>query len=86
LYHFNVRSFVRAIVQYRIIERVAAQYVDPVVPQSEQLFTQFLFSYKVTPQTAFFLGYTDGHEATDTFGLTTRSRTFFLKIGYAIQP
>lgn len=85
LYHFNVRSFVRAILQYRIIERVAAQYVDPVVPQSEQLFTQFLFSYKVTPQTAFFLGYTDGQEGTDTFGLTTRSRTLFLKLGYAIQ-
>lgn len=86
LYHFNVRSFVRAIVQYRIIDREEAQYVDPVTPRSERLFTQFLFSYKVTPQTAFFLGYTDGHEGSDAFDLTTRSRTLFLKVGYAIQP
>lgn len=86
LYHFSVRSFVRAIVQYRVIDRVAAQYVDPVDPRSERLFTQFLFSYKVTPQTAFFLGYSDGHEGSDAFDLTTRSRTLFLKIGYAIQP
>ena len=86
LYHFNVRTFVRALVHYRIHDRVAAQYADPVDPRSEQLFTQFLLSYKVTPQTAFFLGYTDGQEGSDAFDLTTRSRTLFLKVGYAIQP
>ncbi|MDX1494505.1 MAG: DUF5916 domain-containing protein, partial [Longimicrobiales bacterium] len=86
LYHFNVRSFVRAIVQYRVIQREEARYVNPVEPRSEKLFTQFLFSYKATPQTAFFLGYTDGHEGSDSFDLLTRSRTLFLKVGYAIQP
>jgi hypothetical protein len=86
LYHFNVRSFVRAIVQYRVIERDAELYSQAVEPLSRQLFTQFLFSYKVNPQTALFLGYTDGHEGSDVFELRTRTRTLFLKIGYAIQP
>lgn len=86
LYHFNVRSFARAIVQYRIIDRDPALYTQPVEPRSEKLFTQFLFSYEVTPQTAFFLGYTDGHEGSDAFDLLVRNRTLFLKIGYAIQP
>jgi hypothetical protein len=52
LYHFSVR----AIVQYRLIERNAALYTGPVDERSEKLFTQFLFSYKVTPQTALSLG------------------------------
>lgn len=86
LYHFGVRSFVRAIVQYRVIERDPALYAQAVDPRSEKLFTQLLFSYKVNPQTALFLGYADGHEGSDAFDLLVRNRTFFLKVGYAIQP
>lgn len=86
LYHFNVRSFVRAIVQYRVVDRVVGQYVSPVDPRDERLFTQLLFSYKVNPQTALFVGYTDGHEGSDVIELTRRTRTLFLKVGYAIQP
>ena len=86
LYHFNVRSFVRAIVQYRIIDREPSLYTVPVEPRSEKLFTQFLFSYKATPQTALFVGYTDGHEGSDAFDLLVRNRTLFFKVGYAFQP
>ena len=86
LYHFNVRALVRAVVQYREIDRQVAQYVDPVSPRLERLFTQFLISYRVNPQTGLYLGYSDGHEGSDVFDLQRRSRNFFLKIGYAIQP
>lgn len=86
LYHFNVRSFVRAIVQYRLIDRNAPLYTSPVDRRSERLLTQFLFSYEVSPQTALFVGYTDGREGSDSFDLQMRNRAFFFKVGYAIQP
>lgn len=86
LYHFNVRTFVRAVLQYRQVDRDPNQYVEPVSPTNEQLFTQFLVSYKVNPRTAAFLGYTDDHFGTDEFSLQRRERTFFLKLGYAFRP
>ena len=85
LYHFNVRTFVRAILQYRQVDRDATQYSSSVVPKTEQFFTQFLASYKVNPQTAVFVGYTDDHFGTDEFSLQRRERTFFLKFGYAFH-
>jgi hypothetical protein len=48
------------------------------------LFTQLLFSYKINPQTVLFLGYTDSGIGTANIDLTRASRTFFLKIGYAL--
>jgi hypothetical protein len=86
LHHFGVRSFVRAIVQYRVIERSTGLYTAEVEPRSEKLFTQFLFSYKVNPQTALYVGYSDGYEGSDAFDLLMRDRTLFLKVGYAIRP
>jgi len=85
LYHLNVRAFFRAILQYRDVDRVLANY-DPgiVLPASEEeLFTQFLFSYKLNPRTVLFLGYSDRHQGVDAIDLTQRSRTFFFKVGYA---
>ena len=55
------------------------------------LFAQLLYAYKVNPQTVFFLGYSqDGEGLVDVdrlrVPLTTRGRTFFLKLGYAWRP
>ncbi|MFQ5702718.1 MAG: DUF5916 domain-containing protein [Gemmatimonadales bacterium] len=86
LYHFNTRTFVRAIVQYRIVHRDPALYTVPVAATTERAFTQFLFSYKVNPQTALFLGYTDNLEGSDQFSLERKDRTLFLKFGYALRP
>ena len=47
------------------------------------LLSQLLFSYKITPRTVLFLGYTDNYQGTEDFGLTQSSRTIFAKLGYA---
>ena len=38
------------------------------------------------PQTVAFLGYSDTNLGTDAFTLTRLSRTFFVKLGYALRP
>jgi Domain of unknown function (DUF5916)/Carbohydrate family 9 binding domain-like len=84
LYHFNVRMFARAIFQYTDIDRDPNLYLFSVDPKTKHLFTQFLFSYKLNPQTVLFVGYSDNHIGTDEIDLTQTDRTFFMKIGYAL--
>ncbi len=86
VYQFNVRTFVRAIVQYRTLDRTPALYRDPVEPESESLFTQLLFSYKLDPRTVLFVGYSDTRLGEQGVDLTQESRTFFLKLGYSWMP
>jgi len=83
IYNFNVRCFVRAIVQYLDVDRVPERYIYPVDPHSKNLFTQFLFSYKINPQTVLFLGYSDNSVGIQGVDITRTDRTFFFKIGYA---
>ncbi len=93
VWNFNVRSFVRVIVQYQVLRQNPAQYAFPVDPLSRGLFTQLLFSYKLNPRTVLFLGYSDnalGGNFDSWLGpgrvaMTRTDRTFFLKIGYAWQ-
>jgi hypothetical protein len=85
VYHLNVRAFFRAILQYRDVERDLALYTTPNLPppEEEELFSQLLFSYKLNPETVLFLGYSDFHEGGQGIDLTHKSRTVFLKLGYA---
>jgi len=83
IYHFNIRTFVRAIAQYRDVTRDPALYTFPVDRKSRDLFTQLLFSYKINPQTVFYLGYSDSSFGDQRIDLTRADRTLFLKIGYA---
>ncbi len=85
IYNLNVRAFIRAIIQYRDINRNPAAYGFPVEPVTRGLFTQLLFSYKLNPRTVLFLGYTDNSLGLEQVSLTRTTRTFFLKIGYAWQ-
>jgi len=83
VYNFSVRMFVRAIVQLLDVARNPDLFLYPVHDKQNTLFTQFLFSYKLNPQTVLFIGYSDnylGHTGLDT---TQLNRTFFVKIGYA---
>jgi hypothetical protein len=82
-YHFNLRTFARAIVQYRDVTREPLLYNFPIDRRSRDLFTQFLFSYKVNPQTVFLVGYSDSSFGDQRVDLTRADRTLFLKIGYA---
>lgn len=83
LYHLNLRTFVRAIVQYENLDLNPLAYTFPVPDDSEELFTQLLFSYKLNPQTVLLAGYSDGREGLDEIALTQTDRTFFVKVGYA---
>jgi|CXWL01.1.fsa_nt_gi hypothetical protein len=83
IYQFNIRSFVRAIVQYTDIERDPGLWVEAVDARSKDLFTQLLFSYKVNPRTVLFLGYSDGRRGDQDIDLTQDTRSVFLKLGYA---
>jgi len=84
VYNLNVRTFFRVILQYMDLRRDPALYISAVDPTIKTLFTQFLFSYKVNPQTKVFIGYSDDHLGLKGIDLTRTNRTFFLKIGYAI--
>jgi hypothetical protein len=82
-YQFNIRTFVRAIVQYTDVERDPDLYEEEQDEHTQELFTQLLFSYKVNARTVVFVGYSDTSEADDEFELTRASRTVFVKLGYA---
>lgn len=91
VYNFSVRSFVRAIVQYRRTERNPDQYTSAVDIRSDGFLTQLLYAYKLNPQTVFFLGMSqDGTGFTDIDQirepLAVQGRTIFLKLGYAWRP
>jgi hypothetical protein len=86
IYHLNVRTFVRAILQYTDITRDPSLYVYPVDSRTRQFFSQYLFSYKLNPQTVLFAGYSDNsNDAGGSHGLDLQrqNRTLFVKIGYA---
>lgn len=88
VYQLNIRTFVRAILQYEDLTRNPDLFNDPVSKSEEQLFTQLLFSYKLNPQTVLFLGYSDNSFGTEiaerTIDLTRTDRTLFFKVGYAL--
>ena len=83
IYHLGLRTFVRAIIQRTAIARNASLYTFPVDSRSRQVFVQYLFSYKVNPQTVVFAGYTDSQIGDDSIDLLRANRTFFVKLGYA---
>ncbi len=82
-YHFNNRSFLRAILQYEQLDRDPALYTVPVDRTRDELLSQLLFSYRLNAQTVLLVGYSDNHLGLDTVDLTQTDRTVFLKLGYA---
>ena len=87
-WQFNVRSFLRLTVQRQDVERNLSQYDDPNTDaHSLDVGSQLLYSYKLNPQTVFFLGYSDNQiENDDVLNLTQKDRTVFLKLSYAWIP
>jgi hypothetical protein len=83
VFHLNVRTFVRAILQLTDISRDPSLYALPVEPRTRRLFSQYLFSYKFNPQTVLFLGYSDNATGSQGVDLRRQDRTFFVKLGYA---
>jgi hypothetical protein len=83
IYHINVRTFVRAILQYTDISRDPDLYLFPVESRTRRFFSQYLFSFKLNPQTVIFAGYSDNAAAARSNDLQQQNRTFFVKLGYA---
>ncbi len=86
IYQFNRRAFVRLILQYADYAFNEDLYTDGRDPVFKHLLSQFLFTYKVNPRTALYLGYSDNHEADSSIELTQLDRSVFFKIGYAWVP
>lgn len=83
IYQFDIRTFVRAILQYTDVERSTELYRNDVDPKTERLFSQLLLAYKINPQTVFFIGYSDSRLGDERIDLQQANRTLFVKIGYA---
>jgi hypothetical protein len=83
IYNFNVRTFIRVIVQYLDVARNPNLYLFPIPDKTQTIFTQFLFSYKLNPQTVLFIGYSDNYLGMTDIDVTQTNRTFFVKLGYA---
>jgi len=86
VWQFNVRTFVRAIVEYTHVDRDLGLYLDPedLDARTRALFTQLLFSYKLNPQTVLFLGYSDTQAGDDVVESTVANRSVFVKVGYVL--
>lgn len=85
-YQFGLRSFIRAIVQYSDTKRNQSLYTFNVDRRSKDLTTQLLYSYKINPQTRFFIGYSDtGFQDDDLGDITRTNYTIFTKLSYAWQ-
>jgi hypothetical protein len=84
VYYFNKRTFLRTILKYVDYKYNTSLYGFPIDPRFKHLFSQFLFSYEINPRTVVFLGYSDDYYGYHTVALTQSSRTFFVKIGYAL--
>ena len=80
--------FIRGIVQYVNYDKDADLYDpdDEVNSEEKGIFSQFLFSYKINPQTVFFLGYSDNYYGDQDINTIQTNRTVFAKIGYAFVP
>ena len=83
IYHLSVRAFVRAILQYTDISRDTDLYTFVTPERTRRLFSQYLFSYKLNPQTVLFAGYSDNSANVNRVDLAQTDRTFFVKLGYA---
>lgn len=84
VYHVNVRTYLRAILQYTDISRAPGLYSFAIEARSRRLFSQYLFSYKLNPQTVLFIGYSDNAVGDEARQLQRQNRTFFTKLGYAL--
>jgi hypothetical protein len=56
VYQFSLRASTRVTLQRHIVTRDPARYLEPVEARSDAFGWQWLLSYRIAPQTAFFLG------------------------------
>jgi hypothetical protein len=88
-YTFTARSFVRGIVQRVGTRRDPRLYLAEADARSNAVSASLLLAYKINWQTLVFLGYGDERDEEDEQDERDRlrplSRSYFLKISYALQ-
>lgn len=82
-YQFNRQIFLRSIFQYKDYWYNTNLYSDVDESRERILFCQYLFSYKINPQTVFFLGYSDNYFGEIFNDITQSDWAVFLKLSYA---
>ena len=86
-WQFDPRQRLRLSLQGSEVERDPALYATAVERSSRDVAAQLLYSYKLNPRTAGYLGYSHGGYADDDqVRLADRDRSLFLKLSYAWQP
>jgi hypothetical protein len=90
-YQFNMRSKLKFVLQYTDIERNPDMYIvdsEDDKPNASDVYvnSQLIYSYKINPQTLFYLGYADSGYQDDTMKkVALDNRTVFAKFSYAWQ-
>lgn len=87
-YQFNVQSFLRASVIYKNNARNKNNYLydDPedIDAHSRDFSYEFLYAYKINPQTVFYAGYSEHQDSEEGFSdLTADDKRAFVKFSYA---
>ncbi|MBL4910089.1 MAG: carbohydrate binding family 9 domain-containing protein [Alteromonadaceae bacterium] len=87
-YQFDVQSYLKLSMVYSDVNRNPNNNPNTFYGKRDRsLSTQLIYSYKVNPQTVFFLGYSDSSYQDDDLSTLKRDqRTFFSKISYAWIP
>lgn len=86
-YQFTIRSFIRVTVQYSDTDRDLSLYVVDTTfidSRSRDITSQVLYSYKINPQTKFFIGYSESGLQNDALNeINITHHTVFTKLSYA---
>ncbi|MDC2888011.1 carbohydrate binding family 9 domain-containing protein [Psychrosphaera algicola] len=85
-YQFSIKSFLRLSLVYTEIDRNLSKYVDPGDRNENfrRLSAQLLYSYKINPQTLFFVGYSEAGKDNDSLtNIKSDNRSVFMKLSYA---
>ncbi len=87
-YQFSVKSFLRLTTVYNNTTRNPFNYLyqspEDINKHSKNFSIELLYAYKINPQTVFYLGYSDNHDAEENFSdLEQNQRSMFMKISYA---
>ena len=86
IYQIDVRSFVRAIVQGTRVGQNLELAAGDVEERTSDLFLQLLYSYKLNPLTAVYVGYTGSHLDVAERSWVETGTTYFVKLGYSWLP
>jgi hypothetical protein len=86
-YQFDVNSYLKLNIVYSDVDQNLNNNISAYSETNSDLSTQLIYSYKLNPQTVFFLGYSDNsYQDDDLSDLRRGERTLFTKVSYAWMP